>query len=142
MRIHILIPYLQSIFIIFYRVVPSLSSDEIVSLRPPQKVDRILAFKYSNLFSFEHPVHDKKKKEEYQALASAFFDDLSKSLGPFSLSPSHSLFPPFLSDFNLHSVTSVGCRLHSDQRQIWRDKCGSPLVEKERKKGDGKRGRR
>lgn len=84
----------------------------------------------------------KKKKEEYQALASAFFDDLSKSLGPFSLSPSHSLFPPFLSDFNLHSVTSVGCRLHSDQRQIWRDKCGSPLVEKERKKGDGKRGRR
>lgn len=52
-----------------------------------------------------------------------------------SLSPSRSLFPPFLSDFNLHSVTSVGCRLHSDQRQIWRDKCGSPRVEKERKRG-------
>lgn len=52
-----------------------------------------------------------------------------------SLFPSRSLFPPFLSDFNLHSVTSVGCRLHSDQRQIWRDKCGSPRVEKERKRG-------
>lgn len=127
---------------LFYRSI-SISRWNCLTL-PSTKVDKILAFKYSNPFSFEHLVHDKKKrkKKEHQALASAFFDDLSKSLGPFSL---YLLLAPFSLLFYRILICIASHRLAAGFIRT-RGKYGGinvgHLVWKKKEKGGWKAGRR
>lgn len=84
----------------------------------------------------------KEKKKEHQALASAFFDDLSKSLGPFSL---YLLLAPFSLLFYRILICIASHRLAAGFIRT-RGKYGGinvgHLVWKKKEKGGWKAGRR